>query len=153
MSRWYKRFDSGDITLEDRPRSKRPTVVNDNDLQDALKARLEADTCMLAKTLDCDQAAIVKHLHGDSQPEAEEAPTLIHAPVMYSAPLMASMPVSPVVHYDVLMHVVIVVEEGHLSDTTLELPFRRARARKLTARKAARMHKKSLKKHRKVNKQ
>ncbi|EYC29690.1 hypothetical protein Y032_0006g3127 [Ancylostoma ceylanicum] len=64
MSRWYKRFDSGDITLEDRPRSKRPTVVNDNDLQDALKARLEADTCMLAKTLDCDQAAIVKHLHG-----------------------------------------------------------------------------------------
>ncbi|EYC10026.1 hypothetical protein Y032_0057g2725 [Ancylostoma ceylanicum] len=44
-------------------------------------------------------------------------------------------------------------EEGHLSDTTLELPFRRARARKLAARKAARKHKKSLKKHHKVNKQ
>ncbi|RCN37130.1 hypothetical protein ANCCAN_16972 [Ancylostoma caninum] len=64
---------------------------------------------------------------------------------MYSAPLVASVPVSPVVHYDVL--------EGHLSDTMMELPFRRARARKLAARKAARMHKKSLKKHRKVNKQ
>ncbi|EYC11907.1 hypothetical protein Y032_0049g1844 [Ancylostoma ceylanicum] len=99
---------------------------------------------------------------GDSQPESEEAPALIHAPVMYSAPLVASMPVSPVVHYDVLKPQRSEVrnlvgsyarEEGHLSDTTLELPFRRARARKLAARKAARMHKKSLRKHRKVNKQ
>ncbi|EYC11906.1 hypothetical protein Y032_0049g1844 [Ancylostoma ceylanicum] len=100
--------------------------------------------------------------NGDSQPESEEAPALIHAPVMYSAPLVASMPVSPVVHYDVLKPQRSEVrnlvgsyarEEGHLSDTTLELPFRRARARKLAARKAARMHKKSLRKHRKVNKQ
>ncbi|EYC29694.1 hypothetical protein Y032_0006g3129 [Ancylostoma ceylanicum] len=101
-------------------------------------------------------------LGGESQPEAEDTPALIHAPVMYSAPLVASMPVSPVVHYDVLKPQRSEVrnlvgsyakEEGHLSDTMLELPFRRARARKLAARKAARMHKKSLKKHRKVNKQ
>ncbi|RCN28117.1 hypothetical protein ANCCAN_26145 [Ancylostoma caninum] len=101
---------------------------------------------------------------GDSQTETEEAPALIHAhaPVMYSAPLVASVPVSPVVHYDVLKPQRSEVrnlvgsyarEEGHLSDTMMELPFRRARARKLAARKAARMHKKSLKKHRKVNKQ
>ncbi|EPB76101.1 hypothetical protein ANCCEY_04772 [Ancylostoma ceylanicum] len=64
VSRWYKHFESGDITLEGRPRSGRPTIVNDNDLQDALKARPEADAHMLAKTLDCDQATIVKHFHG-----------------------------------------------------------------------------------------
>ncbi|RCN41544.1 hypothetical protein ANCCAN_12484 [Ancylostoma caninum] len=77
---------------------------------------------------------------------------------MYSAPLVASVPLSPVVHYDVVKPQRSEVrnlvgsyarEEGHLSDTMMELPFRRARARKL----AARMHKKSLKKHRKVNKQ
>ncbi|EYC11894.1 hypothetical protein Y032_0049g1834 [Ancylostoma ceylanicum] len=74
---------------------------------------------------------------------------------------MAAAPVSPVVHYDVysprseVRNLVgsYAREEGHLSDTMLELPFRRARARKLAARRAARMHKKSLKKHRKVNKQ
>ncbi|KIH43436.1 hypothetical protein ANCDUO_26557, partial [Ancylostoma duodenale] len=62
----------------------------------------------------------------DSQPETEEAPALNSRTR---------------------------TEEGHLSDTMMELPFRRARARKLAARKAARMQKKSLKKHRKVNKQ
>ncbi|EPB70837.1 hypothetical protein ANCCEY_10075 [Ancylostoma ceylanicum] len=47
VSRWYERFESGDITLED-----------------ALIVRAEADTRMLVKTLDCDQATIVKHLYG-----------------------------------------------------------------------------------------
>ncbi|RCN40592.1 hypothetical protein ANCCAN_13457 [Ancylostoma caninum] len=99
--------------------------------------------------------------NGASQTETEEAPAMMQAPVMYSAPLVASVPVSPLVHYDVVKprsQVRNLVgsyakEEGHLSDTTLELPFRRARARKLAARKAARMHKKNIKKHRKVNKQ
>ncbi|EYC11817.1 hypothetical protein Y032_0049g1790 [Ancylostoma ceylanicum] len=99
--------------------------------------------------------------NGDSQTGNEEAPQMGQTPVMYSAPVMTAVPVSPVVHYDLMKprsQVRNLVgsyskEEGHLSDTTLELPFRRARARKLAARKAARMHKKSLKKHRKVNKQ
>ncbi|EYC11903.1 hypothetical protein Y032_0049g1842 [Ancylostoma ceylanicum] len=101
-------------------------------------------------------------LNGDSQTEPEEAPGVVRPPVMYSAPVMTAVPVSPVLHYDVVKPQRSQVrnlvgsyarEEGHLSDTTLELPFRRARARKLAARKAARKHKKSLKKHRKVNKQ
>ncbi|EYC11819.1 hypothetical protein Y032_0049g1792 [Ancylostoma ceylanicum] len=100
--------------------------------------------------------------NGESQTENEEAPRMMQTPVMYSAPVMTAVPVSPVVHYDLMRPPRSQVrnlvgsyakEEGHLSDTTLELPFQRARARKLAARKAARMHKKSLKKHRKVNKQ
>ncbi|EYC11822.1 hypothetical protein Y032_0049g1794 [Ancylostoma ceylanicum] len=100
--------------------------------------------------------------NGESQAGNDEAPQMVQTPVMYSAPVMAAVPVSPMVHYDLMQPPRSQVrnlvgsyakEEGHLSDTTVELPFRRARARKLAARKAARMHKKSLKKHRKVNKQ
>ncbi|EPB75572.1 hypothetical protein ANCCEY_05349 [Ancylostoma ceylanicum] len=73
VSRRYKRFESDDITSEDLPHSGRPTV-------DALKARPEADTRMLVKTLDCDQATIVKHLHGlgDSKIVSTWVPPELH---------------------------------------------------------------------------
>ncbi|EYC05132.1 hypothetical protein Y032_0084g1794 [Ancylostoma ceylanicum] len=96
---------------------------------------------------------------GGSQEEGQETPTLVHIPVMHASPIVAAAPVSPVVHYGVISprsearNLVgsYKREEGHLLDTTINLPFRRAKARKLAARRAARKHK-SLRKHRKVNK-
>ncbi|EYC05131.1 hypothetical protein Y032_0084g1793 [Ancylostoma ceylanicum] len=96
---------------------------------------------------------------GGSQEEGQETPTLVHIPVMHASPVVAAAPISPVVHYGVISprsearNLVgsYKREEGHLLDTTINLPFRRAKARKLAARRAARKHK-SLRKHRKVNK-
>jgi len=33
--KWFKRFNEGDLDLEDRPRSGRPTVLDEGDLQAA----------------------------------------------------------------------------------------------------------------------
>ncbi|RCN28470.1 hypothetical protein ANCCAN_25786 [Ancylostoma caninum] len=76
---------------------------------------------------------------------------------MHASPVVAAAPVSPVIHYGVISprsearNLVgsYTREEGQLLDTTIDLPFRRAR--KLAARKAARKHK-NLRKHRKANK-
>lgn len=60
---WFQRFRSGDESLEDRPRSGRPSVVN----EDALRAMMEADprqTCSeLASQLGCEESTIRIHLH------------------------------------------------------------------------------------------
>ncbi|EYC27942.1 hypothetical protein Y032_0008g260 [Ancylostoma ceylanicum] len=95
--------------------------------------------------------------NGGSQMGGQGAPTFVHAPVMYSAPLMAAAPVSTAVRYDMssprsgIRNLVGSYggEQGHHSHIMLELPFRRARARKLAARRAARMRK-NLKKYNKV---
>ncbi|RCN25077.1 hypothetical protein ANCCAN_29213 [Ancylostoma caninum] len=96
---------------------------------------------------------------GGIQAEDQEAPTLLHVPVVHASPVLAAAPISPVLHYGVISprsearNLVgsYKREEGQLLDTTIDLPFRRARARKLAARKVARKHK-SLRKHRKANK-
>ena len=36
VSRWYKRFDSGDLNLEDQPRAGRPPTLDNEDLRAAL---------------------------------------------------------------------------------------------------------------------
>ncbi|EYC11896.1 hypothetical protein Y032_0049g1836 [Ancylostoma ceylanicum] len=95
---------------------------------------------------------------GGSQEEGQEAPTLVHIPVMHASPVVAAAPVSPVIHYGMISprsearNLVgsYKREEGHLLDTTIDIPLRKARARKLAARRAARKHK-SLRKHRKAN--
>ncbi|RCN29457.1 hypothetical protein ANCCAN_24784 [Ancylostoma caninum] len=96
---------------------------------------------------------------GAQEEEGQQAPTLVHIPVMHASPVVAAAPISPVLHYGVISprsearNLVgsYAKEEGHLLDTTIDLPLRRARARKLAARRAARKHK-SLRKHRKANK-
>ncbi|EPB68607.1 hypothetical protein ANCCEY_12308 [Ancylostoma ceylanicum] len=54
--------DSGDISLEDRPRSGRPTDCNDEDLRDAIREKPSATTCELSMTLGCDRTSIIRHL-------------------------------------------------------------------------------------------
>ncbi|RCN39169.1 hypothetical protein ANCCAN_14894 [Ancylostoma caninum] len=82
----------------------------------------------------------------------------MHAPLMYSAPLVAAAPASIGGQYGKNSQSSRVrnlvgsysTEQGHHTDLLLELPLRRARARKLAARRAARMRK-NLKKHHKFN--
>ncbi|RCN41760.1 hypothetical protein ANCCAN_12301 [Ancylostoma caninum] len=91
-----------------------------------------------------------------SQMGGQGAPMFMHmhAPVMYSVPLMATAPLSagrqdgmssPRSGFQNLMGSY-AGGKGHHSHIFLELPFRRARARKLAARM-----RKNLKKHHKFN--
>lgn len=51
VSRWFKRFNSGDPSLEDQPRSGRPTKLDDGVLQAALDAEPSSSTRELATDL------------------------------------------------------------------------------------------------------
>ncbi|RCN25603.1 hypothetical protein ANCCAN_28683 [Ancylostoma caninum] len=81
----------------------------------------------------------------------------MHTPAMYSAPLMAAAPLSLGGQYGMNSQSSGVDNSmgsygrGQGRHILIELPFRRARARKLAARRAARMHK-NLKRHHKANK-
>ncbi|EYC28302.1 hypothetical protein Y032_0008g80 [Ancylostoma ceylanicum] len=99
--------------------------------------------------------------NGGSQMENQGAPTFMHmhTPMMYSAPLVGKTQVIPLGPDDInslRSRVRSLVgsygeEQGHHTDIIFGLPFRKARARKLAARRAARMRK-NLRRHRKVNK-
>ncbi|VDO90837.1 unnamed protein product [Heligmosomoides polygyrus] len=39
VARWYQRFNAGDISPEDRPRSGRPSVVEEDSLREAFKVK------------------------------------------------------------------------------------------------------------------
>ncbi|EYC28303.1 hypothetical protein Y032_0008g80 [Ancylostoma ceylanicum] len=104
---------------------------------------------------------IATALTGGSQMENQGAPTFMHmhTPMMYSAPLVGKTQVIPLGPDDInslRSRVRSLVgsygeEQGHHTDIIFGLPFRKARARKLAARRAARMRK-NLRRHRKVNK-
>ncbi|CAD5216884.1 unnamed protein product [Bursaphelenchus xylophilus] len=60
---WFQRFKEGDYGLEDKPRSGRPTVIDD----DALKAMIESDPKLTSRELEellgVSHSAILDHLH------------------------------------------------------------------------------------------
>ena len=58
----FKRFNEGDLDLEDRPRSGRPTVLDEGDLQAALDVEPSSSTRELAEELDVDQKTVWNHL-------------------------------------------------------------------------------------------
>ncbi|CAG0882562.1 unnamed protein product [Darwinula stevensoni] len=60
---WYNRFRSGDRSLEDRPRSRRPSEVDLDALRSLVEADPRATTRSLATTLHCSNTAIDNHLH------------------------------------------------------------------------------------------
>ena len=62
VSRWYKRFDSGDMSLEDQPRSDRPSKLNDADLQAELDIEPSSSTRDLAAELGVSNVTIWNHL-------------------------------------------------------------------------------------------
>ncbi|EPB74388.1 hypothetical protein ANCCEY_06509 [Ancylostoma ceylanicum] len=67
MSRWtanrlFQSFKSGDISLEDRPRSGRSTDCNDEALRDALREKPSATTRELSMALGCGRTTIIRHL-------------------------------------------------------------------------------------------
>ena len=53
INRFFNRFQSGDILFEDQPRSGRPSVLDDDDLREALKCNPDASTRELSMKLAC----------------------------------------------------------------------------------------------------
>ncbi|VDP04182.1 unnamed protein product [Heligmosomoides polygyrus] len=62
VARWYQRFKTGDISLEGRPRSGRPSVVEEDSLREAFKVKPNSTTRELAATLGCTQGTVVRQL-------------------------------------------------------------------------------------------
>ena len=50
-SNWFKRFNGGDTSLEEKPRCGRPSVVNENDLRDELTKHPNSSTRELSRHL------------------------------------------------------------------------------------------------------
>jgi histone-lysine N-methyltransferase SETMAR len=61
--RWFKRFRDGDTSLEDEPRSGRPSVVDEDALRDAVQEDPSLTTRELAADLGSSPATIMRHLH------------------------------------------------------------------------------------------
>ena len=60
--KWFKRFNEGDLNLEDKPRSGRPTVLDEGDLKAALDVEPASSTRELAEELGVDQKTVWNHL-------------------------------------------------------------------------------------------
>jgi len=60
--KWFKRFNEGDFDLEDRPRSGRPTVLDESDLQAALDAEPSSSTRDLEAELGVSHMTVWNHL-------------------------------------------------------------------------------------------
>jgi transposase len=64
VSRWYKRFDSGDLGLEDQPRSGRPSTLDNEDLRAALKDEPSSSSRESASVLGVSShQTVLNHLH------------------------------------------------------------------------------------------
>lgn len=62
VSRWYKRFESGDMSLKDEPRSGRPSKLDDDVLQAALDLEKSSSTRDLVPELEVGKSTIHRHL-------------------------------------------------------------------------------------------
>ncbi|CAE1232167.1 unnamed protein product [Acanthosepion pharaonis] len=62
ISKWYKRFDSGDMSLEDKPHSGWPLKLDDGDLQTGLDIVPSSSTRELADELGVGKSTIHRHL-------------------------------------------------------------------------------------------
>ena len=60
--KWFKRFNEGDLDLENRPRSGRLTVLDEGDLQAALDVEPSSSTRELAEELGVNQKTVWNHL-------------------------------------------------------------------------------------------
>ena len=62
VGEWFKRFNDGDFNLEDKPRSGRPSVLEESDLQAELAIEPSSSTRELATELGVDQKTVWNHL-------------------------------------------------------------------------------------------
>lgn len=60
--RWFERFEAGDYSLKDEPRSGRPSEVDDDRLRQQVEADPRQNTRLLAETVGCSQTSVVTHL-------------------------------------------------------------------------------------------
>ena len=60
---WFKRFREGDISLEDRPRSRRPMESDIERLKVLIEDNPQLTTGELSTMLGCNQSTIDRHFH------------------------------------------------------------------------------------------
>uniref|UniRef100_A0A7I4YKH9 HTH_48 domain-containing protein n=1 Tax=Haemonchus contortus TaxID=6289 RepID=A0A7I4YKH9_HAECO len=62
VSRWYHRFESGDISIERQERPGPPSTLHDDDLRSALTSKPNITTRELATTLGCSKSIVSNRL-------------------------------------------------------------------------------------------
>ena len=60
---WFAKFDSGEETLEDDPRSGRPEVIDDNELQNLIESDSRQTCQEMAVCLGTSESTVRNHLH------------------------------------------------------------------------------------------
>lgn len=60
---WFQRFREGDYSLEDRPRSGRPSTLDTQRLHSLINADPTQTTRSLAEQLDTSHSTVERHLH------------------------------------------------------------------------------------------
>ena len=60
--RWFSRFKNGNFDLKDGPHTGRPTVFDEERLNQLLHENPRQTTRELAEQMDCDQKTVVNHL-------------------------------------------------------------------------------------------
>jgi histone-lysine N-methyltransferase SETMAR len=73
---WFKRFNDGDTSLEDEPRSGSPVTADSETLREAVGANPTTRTRRLSVELDIPWMSLVRHLHqlGKAKKHCREAP-------------------------------------------------------------------------------
>ncbi|CAM4819728.1 unnamed protein product, partial [Rotaria magnacalcarata] len=61
--KWFKRFEDGDLDFEDKPRSGRPSILDEEDLRAALEDEPSSNTRDLTDKLGVAQRTVVNYLH------------------------------------------------------------------------------------------
>ena len=59
---WFKRFANGDVSLQDKPRLGRPSVVNDEDLCAKLEEKPHSSTRDLQTEIDGSKSATMDYI-------------------------------------------------------------------------------------------
>ena len=60
---WYRRFQSGDESLEDKPRSGRPSGVNAMEIKESVEQNSHQSVREIASHLEISKSSIHRHLH------------------------------------------------------------------------------------------
>jgi transposase len=62
-AKWFKRFNNGETSLADLPRSGRPSTVNNEALRELVEQQPQTSTRRLSAELGPSKSTIDRHLH------------------------------------------------------------------------------------------